>query len=307
VRGAALLILAASAFAGQALASGNVSSNKVEATAANSAEPVSNSTVEISLDPPVVAQPAAPASGGGGLVAIIAALLAGLIGAGLAYLFGKRQLNRLESDMLAKRASNDAKFRDHRDQINALRDQLTILGRSRPAPSEPPPTPLPVPLTGHAPEKPAPLPAWLEAAPPAALPTGDDAIADYRAMIANSALSDADFDAGLRRHGRLINLSMNAHNILITSDYMGGDPSQRLLALGIGGDQLLLLPARHFVKEFAILYKEKLEAGRIITEAFDCTVDGTGSLSLITPARARLDENGGITGLARGNLGGFVR
>jgi hypothetical protein len=303
MRGAAFLILAASALAGQALATGNVSSNKVEATAANSAEPVSNSTVEISLDPPVVAQPAAPASGGGWLVAIIAALLAGLIGAGLAYLLGKRQLNRLESDMLAKRASNDAKFRDHRDQINALKDQMTILSRARPAASEPLPAPLPVPLA----EKPAPLPAWLEAAPPVSAPTGDAAIADYRAMIANPALSDADFDAGLRRHGRIIGLLLNSDNILITSDYLGGDPSQRVLALGIGGDQLLLLPSCHFVKEFAILYKEKLEAGRIITEVFDCSIDGTGSLSLITPARAKLDENGGIAGLARGNLGGFVR
>ena len=194
---------------------------------------------------------------------------------------------------------------------------VDFIAKNHAAPAAPPPIPVaPMhesfarriePSTDPRYEPVVPLPAPPPAPPPA--PSADPFLADYRALIANPAASAQDFDALLSSFGTAYNVNRDGQGGWLLTDHVSGDVTQKLVAFVQrgAGDNLLLLPSSNFIKEFAMTFKESLEAGFEIKELFDTRIDGSGILTLIAPATARRGASGLTQDIARGVLGGFVR
>ena len=154
------------------------------------------------------------------------------------------------------------------------------------------------------PSPPSPAPAI---APPP--PSHHAILADYRRLLTSPAATAQDLDGALAQHGALRNINRDGHGGWRLEPHVSGDVTQKLVALVLrdAAETVLIVPSSNFIKEFAMTFKETLEAGFEIKELFKARADGSGMLALEAPATARRDGGDQLVGIERGTLGGFVR
>jgi|GEM_PF-3895122 len=148
---------------------------------------------------------------------------------------------------------------------------------------------------------PAPPPPYI---PP---PDIDSAFRDYNSLLTSDALTSDAFDARLRRHGALHDISLSTEGGLVLTPYASGHPARTVSAVVFADGRALLVPSANFIKEFPIVYRETLDNSPETRAVFRTMRDGTGKLSYLRPATARVDPSGRLSGLIAGELGGFVR
>ncbi len=170
-------------------------------------------------------------------------------------------------------------------------------GGARTSPIASPPSP------AYNPPSPAPAPA---PAPSPGSPI-DLILSAYRALLTNQALTSQEFDRVLGQYGELMDVVHTSTGHLATGPYTSGSPSRRLVGLRLNNNRLLLFPSSYFVKDFAMQFREVLEAGADIKEVFATDVDGTGRLRYSDVATARMDSSGHLVDIHRGRLSGFSR
>lgn len=236
------------------------------------------------------------------LAILLAALFAGLVG----WLLG-RKIKGLESSLEQLRE----KVRGQGAQIADLRSESRPAGGSdyasrdrghvrdewaeepRPAPPPPPP-PAPV----------APAPAPRVSRLPELL---DQIRQDVSTLILSPGLRSNEYDAALARFGTVYGIEIDSEARTARLVPADADPGRRLSAIHLADEDVaVILPSSRYVKEFAMTFKESLEAGADVKKVFDCRVDGSGTLKLVRPAQAKVDAALNIVGLNRGEIAGFV-
>ncbi len=261
----------------------------------------------------------APQAPGIGYVALLSsALLAAIAGAALAVWMVGGRISRLTSELEGIRTRVDGKHQDFAARLETTNQRIDDLKRPARIAEPPPIRVVPEPAADLAPFEPEWLRAPVSPPPPAsfsdpvwekpAAPIATDSIiSELRDLFVDHALSDSGYNTRLAHFGTLRNVVADAGGGLVLDGFVDGDPSQRLTAIAIDHQRLILVPSSHFAKEFAIIFKETLEAGRVVQAAYECRADGSGALSVLALATGRDLGDGRIVDLAKGVMGGFVR
>ncbi|MEY4951672.1 MAG: hypothetical protein RL299_96 [Pseudomonadota bacterium] len=126
-------------------------------------------------------------------------------------------------------------------------------------------------------------------------------------MILSPGLKSNEYDAALAKFGSVYGVQVSADGSsaqLIATDR---DSARRLSAIHLADEGVaVILPSSRYVKEFAMTFKESLEAGSDVKMVFDCRVDGSATLKLQRLAYARVDSAMYLGGLTRGELAGYI-
>ena len=133
-----------------------------------------------------------------------------------------------------------------------------------------------------------------------------DILADYAALVASSAAGSDEFDAAIKRFGTPFDVE-DRDGDLFAAGYTGGTAIRRVFGIKLtSGEDTILLPTRHFARDFSTAYKEKLDAGDDIARAFSLEIDGTARLTCKAPCRVTLGTDNRLTIDMIGQIAGFI-
>lgn len=240
--------------------------------------------------------PAAPGWLAVGLAVILAALFSAVV-----YWLLSRKLGAVMTKLDEQRDH----VRRHGGELASLREQLVGLeqqqGQARQVSREPP-APSWRPPADEAPPPPPPPP------PVSRLPETLEALRqEVSSLIQTPGLRSSDYEAALAGYGSIWAVALGENNRSGRLIPVDQDSNRRLSAVLLNGEQVaVIVPSHRYVREFAMIYKETLEAGSDVKTLFECRVDGSAALSLVAPAQCKVDAANVIVGLNKGVLAGFV-
>jgi len=128
----------------------------------------------------------------------------------------------------------------------------------------------------------------------------------YRELLASGSPELSDMMAKFDHFSEVRGIRVTEGTGTIgTGRYRGDDKGELLVALGNGGD-LLIVPAYDYLIDFRSIFNIIVQNPQFIRRYFEADVDRTCHARLIAPARARLDEAGQLVLVGPGRLSGFM-
>lgn len=130
---------------------------------------------------------------------------------------------------------------------------------------------------------------------------------EIASLIDSPGMKSSDYEAALQRHGQVWGLEIALDGSTAKLVRPESDTARRISAVVLPGqNRAVLVPSSRFVKEFAMTFKETLEAGHDVKAAFDTQVDGSAKLRLVKLAVAQLDQSMQVIDIEPGKLAGFI-